>query len=187
MIADFPVLLDACVLANFGICDLLLRLAEEPRMFSPRWSDVILGEVRRTHLERLKPPWPENIADSWQAAVRTSFPEANVTGFERLVDILINEPKDRHVLAAAIKGNVPLIVTFNLKDFPQESLVPWGVEVVHPQDYLLTLYSMNPALLSLRLSQIAHDKKVEVQDILLRLGKSVPSFAARVLEDIGLR
>ncbi|MEK0447459.1 MAG: hypothetical protein RLZZ399_2780 [Verrucomicrobiota bacterium] len=57
MIADFPVLLDACVLANFGICDLLLRLAEEPRMFSPRWSESILEEVRRTQLERLSNPF----------------------------------------------------------------------------------------------------------------------------------
>ena len=78
MIADFPVLLDACVLANFGVCDLLLRLAEEPRMFSPRWSEFILEEVRRTHLERLKPPWPEAIANSWQASVRAAFEEDRV-------------------------------------------------------------------------------------------------------------
>jgi hypothetical protein len=85
MIADFPVLLDACVLANFGVCDLLLRLAEEPRMFSPRWSEFILEEVRRTHLERLKPPWPEDIANSWQSSVRAAFPEANVRDFEHLL------------------------------------------------------------------------------------------------------
>jgi predicted nucleic acid-binding protein len=186
MIADFPVLLDACVLANFGVCDLLLRLAEEPRMFSPRWSESILQEVHRTHLERLKPPWPESVADSWQASVRSAFPEADVRDYESLVGILTNAPKDRHVLAAAIKGNASLIVTFNLRDFPAESLVTWEVNAVHPQDYLLTLYSMNPALVSIRLSEIAHQKKREVQDILLHLGKSVPSFASRVLKDVGM-
>jgi hypothetical protein len=31
MKADYRVLLDACVLANFGVCDLLLRLSERPR------------------------------------------------------------------------------------------------------------------------------------------------------------
>jgi len=187
MIADFPVLLDACVLANFGICDLLLRLAEEPRMFSPRWSKSILEEVRRTHLERLKPPWPEAVANSWQDSIRKAFPEAKVTGYEPLMAIVTNAPKDRHVLAAAIKGNVSLIVTFNLKDFPKEALGDWSVNAVHPQDYLLTLYSMNPALVSLRLSDIAHRKNTEVQDILLHLGKSVPAFASRVLEDLGMR
>jgi hypothetical protein len=33
MKADFRVVLDACVLANFGVCDLLLRLAERPRLY----------------------------------------------------------------------------------------------------------------------------------------------------------
>jgi hypothetical protein len=32
MTADFPVLLDACVLANQRVTDLLLRLAETPRL-----------------------------------------------------------------------------------------------------------------------------------------------------------
>jgi hypothetical protein len=36
MRADFKVVLDACVLANFGVCDLLLRLAERPRLYLPR-------------------------------------------------------------------------------------------------------------------------------------------------------
>ena len=155
-------------------------------MFSPRWSKFILQEVRRTHLERLKPPWPETIADSWQTSVQSAFPEADVSDYESLVGILTNAPKDRHVLAAAIKGNASLIVTFNLRDFPAESLVAWGVIAVHPQDYLLTLYSMNPALVSMRLSDVAHQRKREVQDILLHLGKSVPSFASRVLEDVGM-
>ncbi len=42
MNADFPVILDACVLANQRITDLLLRLAETPRLFLPRWSKQIL-------------------------------------------------------------------------------------------------------------------------------------------------
>ncbi len=31
MRADYRVFLDACVLANHGVCDLLLRLSERPR------------------------------------------------------------------------------------------------------------------------------------------------------------
>jgi hypothetical protein len=52
MRADFKVLIDACVLANFGVCDLMLRLAESPSLFLPVWSDEILAETRRTHLNR---------------------------------------------------------------------------------------------------------------------------------------
>jgi hypothetical protein len=43
MRADFKVVLDACVLANFGVCDLLLRLAERPRLYLPRWSEELLA------------------------------------------------------------------------------------------------------------------------------------------------
>ena len=125
MTADFPVVLDACVLANFGVCDLFLRLAEHPRLYRPCWSEKILAEVKGTHLRKLK--WPKKLADSWQQKVRANFPEASVTGYEPLVSKLRNHKKDRHVLAAAIKGHAPLIVTFNLKDFPQDALRPWGV------------------------------------------------------------
>ncbi len=42
------VVLDACVLANQTVADLMLRLAEDPAMIHPRWSEEILAEVRRT-------------------------------------------------------------------------------------------------------------------------------------------
>ena len=43
MIGSTPlVVLDACVLANFSLCDTLLRLAEPPRLFEPKWSDEII-------------------------------------------------------------------------------------------------------------------------------------------------
>ena len=45
---DFTVVLDACVLAPMPICDTLLRLAEEPSFYIPKWSGHILAEVRST-------------------------------------------------------------------------------------------------------------------------------------------
>lgn len=41
-------MLDACVLAPMPLCDTLLRLAEEPAFYIPKWSDSILSEVART-------------------------------------------------------------------------------------------------------------------------------------------
>ena len=53
------VVLDACVLANFSLCDTLLRLAEAPPLYEPRWSaEVILGRPRiafRSRLFRCRP------------------------------------------------------------------------------------------------------------------------------------
>lgn len=43
MHADFPVVLDTCVLANYAVCDLVLRLAEPPRLYLPRLFQQILA------------------------------------------------------------------------------------------------------------------------------------------------
>ena len=38
------------------------------------------------------------------------------------------DAKDRHVLAAAIKARAHVIVTDNLKDFPDHALAPFSIE-----------------------------------------------------------
>lgn len=53
--------------------------------------------------------------------------------------------KDRHVLAAAVAGRAEVIVTFNTKDFPAESLQPHDVQVVMPDAFLLDQLDLYPA------------------------------------------
>jgi len=182
MRADYRVFLDACVLANFGVCDLLLRLSERPRLIVPHWSAEVLAEVRRTHLEKLQ--WPPALAETFQTEIRTAFPDAAVSGYEDLLPSLKNHAKDRHVLAAAIRGDCPLIVTFNLRHFPTEALQPWSMTASHPQDYLLVLYEMEPKQVTACLGAIAGKRKLEVQDVLIRLGKTLPHFSQRLLDDL---
>jgi hypothetical protein len=63
-----------------------------------------------------------------------------VTGFEPLISTLrLPDPDDRHVLAAAIHAGAESIVTFNLKDFPEELTRPHGVNATHPDAFLLQL------------------------------------------------
>jgi len=180
--ADYKVLIDACVLANYGVCDLLLRLAERPRLYLPHWSDEVLAEVRRTHVVKLG--WPEELADSYQTEIRKAFPEAIVSGYEPVLEKLTNDPKDRHVLAAAVWGDCPLILTFNLRHFPKESLAAWNVCAEHPQDYLLVLYGMDPKQVMACLGEIAGRRRMEIEDVLIKLGKSIPAFASKVLDDL---
>jgi len=67
-----------------------------------------------------------------------------VTGYESLVSSLtLPDPDDRHVLAAAIRCGADVIVTFNLKHFPNESLKQFGIESRHPDDFLT--YQLNLA------------------------------------------
>src|SRR5438552_17460330 len=183
MQSDVPVMLDACVLANGRVCDLYLRLAEPPRLYTPLWSEAILEEVYRTQTTKLKRPYPRGLADYWREEVTRTFPEACVHGWESLVSSMTNDAKDRHVLAAAVHAGVSVIVTFNLRHFPLAALQPLGMEAVHPQDYLLTLWSLHPAVVIAKLAAMAQHEAVELQDVLIRLGKSVPRFATQILND----
>jgi hypothetical protein len=55
----------------------------------------------------------------------------------------INE-KDRHVLAAAVASSAQVIVTQNLKDFPQGYLSSFGVEAQAPDEFLMHLFYLAP-------------------------------------------
>jgi hypothetical protein len=181
--ADQKILLDACVLANYGVCDLYLRLAEKPRLFLPKWSQDILDEVYRTHTEKLD--WDRPLANSFQNAVKKAFPEALIAGYKQLIPLMTNEEKDRHVLAAGVRGKLNIIITFNLKDFKPEDLATWGIKSLHPQQYLLTLYSINPGIVTAKLAKIAQRKNQDLEDTILDLGASLPEFSKRLLEDMG--
>jgi len=183
MNADYKILLDANVLANYAVCDLYLRLAEKPRLVLPKWTTQILDEVHKTHVQHLG--WEKSLADSFRKAVTESFPEAFISGYEDLVPLMTNDKKDRHVLAAAIRDKLDIIITFNLKDFKSEDLEKWGVRALHPQDYLITLYSMNPQVVIMKLNQIARKKGEELEDTILRFGQSLPAFSSRLIDDMG--
>ena len=140
MRAAFDVLIDACVLANHGVCDLLLSLAERPRLFVPHWTAKILREVERTHRNKLG--WPANLVNLFQREIATAFPEAEIQDYEGFIEGLTNDLKDRHVLAAAICGGCPVILTFNLRHFKNDNLQDHGIVAMHPDDYLVTLFEI---------------------------------------------
>jgi predicted nucleic acid-binding protein len=135
------VVLDACVLANQTVADLLLRLAEDPPIIWPRWSEEILAEVRRTHR---KLGWPDSLAESWQTDVSACFPEAAFDAPPGLLPRLRNQAKDRHVLGTAIASKAETIVTFNLRDFPTSALSPWDIQAKHPDAFVVEILRRHP-------------------------------------------
>lgn len=182
MRADFKIVLDACVMANIGVCDLLLRLAETPRLYLPRWSAEILAETHRTHLDKLG--WPEYLATKFQDDVTAAFPESLVTEYEHLIGHCGNDPKDRHVLACAIHIKAEVIVTFNLKDFAEEHLSPWGITSMHPDDCLVNFYSIDPVVVLHKLEARARERAWAFEDYMIRVGKYLPKFARRIIEAV---
>jgi hypothetical protein len=72
-----------------------------------------------------------------------------VTGFEGLIDgLVLPDPDDRHVLAAAIRAGAQAIVTFNLGDFPAERLQQYNIEAKHPDDFVIDIIDLSPGALA---------------------------------------
>ena len=175
MNSNSPALLDACVLLPMPLADTLLRMAERPRLYVPRWSDDILDEVSRNLVAKLhKTP---HQALRREQAIRQAFPAACVPPDHRdLIPRMTNDPKDRHVLSAAVASSTPLIITYNLDDFKPEDLDPWNIAAIGPSEFLERLYLSNPQLVVGKLMEQSRKSGFELPDFLLRLHRAVPSF-----------
>jgi PIN domain-containing protein len=138
-LSSFAVILDANVLVDSVLRDVLLHAAEGC-LFRPLWTRSILDEVRGT-LVRL------GIADDKVHRLLTfmdaAFPEAMVTGYEQVIGSMTCDEKDRHVVAAAIVGRAQEIVTSNVAHFPESSVSGFGLSVVEPGEFLCDLLSVD--------------------------------------------
>ena len=184
MKADFPAILDACVLANIRVCDLFLRLAETPRLYLPFWSETILDETQRTQTGRLG--WPADLSESWRSEVTRFFPDSCVNNLQCAVSPEGVQEKDRHVVQAALRAGAEVIVTFNLRDFPSRALDPLNILARHPSEFLLTLFSIEPLLVARRINEIAEAKNERLLDVLKRLRRDVPAFVDHFATAAGL-
>lgn len=172
------VVLDACVLANFSLCDTLLRLAESPRLFEPKWSEEIIRETSRT-LE-LKLGWPNSLTTHFEKELRAHFSEAWISGYESLIPRMTNDEKDRHVVAAAVHGEASIILTLNLRHFRPDHLAMWGVRALHPESFLIEIFREEQAVVMTKLDQQAADRGRSLSQLLNILNATVPNFAAIV-------
>ena len=116
--SDYLVVLDACVLVPACLRDTLLRLAQEPRLYVPKWSDDIIAETVHTLENRLG----YSIAQTTRlvAALKTHFPHAWVAGFHNLVPLGPNDdqrPQGPPRLCHCRQSHAQAIVTFNTSHF----------------------------------------------------------------------
>jgi hypothetical protein len=72
--------------------------------------------------------------------MNSAFPGARLDDdlWKGLVDTMTNDPKDRHVLAAAVAGHATHLVTENIRDFPRRSM-PRSIVAQRPDDFLSCL------------------------------------------------
>lgn len=106
-----------------------------------------------------------------------AFPDALVKNYEPLIgNLKLPDANDRHVLAAAIKTNANLIITNNLKDFPEDYLASFGLKVKAPDDFFTDIIDLDPELSVLAFRKLVLNKKnppydeYEVLDILRNSG-----------------
>ena len=132
--------LDASVLYPALLRNMLMRLALYG-LFRARWSERIHEEWiaallrNRPDLTRARVEHTRNLMDS-------HIQDALVAGYEsRIEAITLPDADDRHVLAAAIHCGANVIVTANLRDFPNSVLAGFGLEAMHPDPFILSFVS----------------------------------------------
>lgn len=169
--------LDACVLIPYRLATTLLWLAEAG-LYQPLWSDQILDEVER-NLPKLGVR-PEQAARR-VGRMRDAFgAEALVDGFGDLIEEMECDPKDRHVLAAAAHDGADALLTFNIKDFPAEAAEPHGLQILHPDKFLLQLLAAEPTRVTAALTAAVQDLRKPPETVtgwLASLTSTVPTFA----------
>ncbi|MDQ2831921.1 MAG: PIN domain-containing protein [Chloroflexota bacterium] len=173
---------DANVLFPATLRDTCFRLQEESlaevRLSSLIWEEVTRNLVGTGRVTRTQAIHLEQAAQAF-----FEIQGMLVEGFEFLIPTLTCDPKDRHVLAAAIQGRAATIVTANLRDFPRASLAPFGITAEHPDTFLLRLFVSHASELVTLVQTQAADKTRPPQtteQLLDALAVHVPKFVARV-------
>lgn len=137
----FTCVLDTNVIYPITIRDLMFWFAYH-ELYTPKWSKHIFDEFEDVmHKHGVDPDEIEKRKNNANEA----FPDANVKNYEHLIpNLKLPDEKDNHVLAAAIKTNANVIVTNNLRDFPQEYLKEFGLSAKSPDDFITDLIDLNP-------------------------------------------
>jgi len=98
--APFVVVLDANVLFPFTLRDTLLRAAAAG-FYQMRWTSRILDEMTRNLVST--GTMPQERANRLRAIIEREFPEAEVTGYEHLIDAM---PNSGWVCGTRVSGDI---------------------------------------------------------------------------------
>lgn len=136
----FKAVLDTNVIFPVVIRDLLFWFAFY-ELYTPKWSSNIFAEWKDVMMRK---GVSEEEAEKRVNVANKAFPDALVLNYDGLIDKLdLPDEKDRHVLAAAIKTNANIIVTNNLKDFPDDYLETFGLKAKSADDFLTDIIDLN--------------------------------------------
>ena len=139
----FIAVLDTNVIFPIITRDLLFWFAFY-ELYTPKWSNTIFEEWK---IVMLRKGITNEEAEKRVQRANSAFPDALVSNYESLIaNLTLPDENDRHVLAAAIKSNADVIVTNNLKDFPEKYLNSFGVKAKSADDFLTDIIDLNPEI-----------------------------------------
>jgi predicted nucleic acid-binding protein len=132
----FTALIDTDVLVGFLARDILLNLAEAG-FFRLALSTTSLHDEFPRAFQNAKGTDKTEAGERVRVAIATAFDDALVEPDPGLIAALVmRDPDDRHIVAAAIQAKANVIVTWNVKDFEAHVLAPYGIDVLTPDDFI---------------------------------------------------
>jgi predicted nucleic acid-binding protein len=172
-------------------------------LFELHWSARILDETRRHLIERNVAKFGEpragavdrtlgRVTDALeQARAGSLVPEAEIAAHEPHMP---NEPKDRHVLAAAVAVGATVVITTNVRDFAGADTAGLGVAAQTPDQFLTSLLdniTLDAVMAALRAHASFHGWTVTELLQLLATARSdrpavAPNYAKRITELTGI-
>jgi hypothetical protein len=177
-VANVVALLDACVLYPASVRDLLLRLTLTD-LFRARWTDRIHDEWIRAVLEQRKDLTHAQLQRT-RELMNKAVPDCLVHSYQNLIDDLqLPDADDRHVLAAALRCQAGVIVTYNLKHFPEETLARYEMRVQHPDEFISHLFELDAGAVC----AAVRDQRKSLKHPPLSLDELLNEFLARGLAE----
>jgi len=158
------VFLDTCALVPGPVRQILLEAASAD-LFIPLWSDKIFeewqfvasksseqnSEAIKIEILLIKDKWRNSLVPRDRALEDTLFlPDAD----------------DRHVLAAALVGKAEVLLTNNLKDFPERILSEYGLIRKSIDSFLWELFTQEPELINSFVDRVFDLNRKKVQSAL---------------------
>ena len=112
-------------------------------LFRAKWTEAIHAEWIRSVLES-RPDLTFEQLERTKNLMNLHIRDCLVQDYESLIETLdLPDKNDRHILAAAIYTKAGIILTFNLKDFPLETLAKYRIQAKHPDEFIISLLNAN--------------------------------------------
>lgn len=125
----------------------MLRMADAGA-FRPLWSQKVIDEAMIA-LMRIHNEVDSSRFQNRFQSMNNAFDDALVTGWEPLVaglqDLDLPDPDDAHVIAGALRGRADIIVTENIKHFPESVLDSLGLTAVRTDEFLMDQFDLAPS------------------------------------------